>query len=94
VDPDADLDPNFHPDTDPDPSFQRKAQTLENVLKQAHIPYFLACHLQVDANPPIRIHFRIQSSVVNTAVKGQGIGMLIFKKSLAPLKHDPPKAFT
>jgi hypothetical protein len=24
---------NFYPDTDPDPSFQIKAQTLENVLK-------------------------------------------------------------
>jgi hypothetical protein len=32
---DADLDPTFHPDADPDtdPSFQIKAQTLEKVLK-------------------------------------------------------------
>jgi hypothetical protein len=42
----------------------------------------------------IRIQFRIQSCVVNTAVIGQGIGMLIFMKSLAPLKHGWPKAFT
>jgi hypothetical protein len=33
--PDADPDPTFHPDTDPypDPSFKRKAQNLEKVLK-------------------------------------------------------------
>jgi hypothetical protein len=34
---DPDPDPTFHPDADPDldpdPSFQIKAQTLENVLK-------------------------------------------------------------
>jgi hypothetical protein len=50
VDPDhfdADLDAD--PDLDPDPSFQIKAQTLEKVLKQAHIPYILACHLQTEA---------------------------------------------
>jgi hypothetical protein len=28
-----------------------KAQTLEKVLKYAHIPYNLACHLQIDADP-------------------------------------------
>jgi hypothetical protein len=27
------------------------AQTLEKVLKYAHIPYILACHLQIDADP-------------------------------------------
>jgi hypothetical protein len=26
-------------------------KTLKNVLKKAHIPYILACHLQIDANP-------------------------------------------
>ncbi len=32
---DADPDPTFHPDADPDtdPSYQIKAQTLENLLK-------------------------------------------------------------
>ncbi len=28
-----------------------KVQTLEKVLKLAHIPYTLACHLQIDAEP-------------------------------------------
>jgi hypothetical protein len=48
VDLDADPNPTFHPDADldPDPSFQIKAQTLDKVLKQAHIPFILACHLQ------------------------------------------------
>jgi hypothetical protein len=41
----VDLDP------DPDPSFQIKARTLEKLLKLAHIPYILACHLQIDADP-------------------------------------------
>ncbi len=35
----------------PDSRFQVKAQNLEKVLKQAHIPYILACHLQIDADP-------------------------------------------
>ncbi len=52
---DADADPTFHPDADadadPDPSFQRKAQTLEKLLKYALIPYILARHLQIDADP-------------------------------------------
>jgi hypothetical protein len=48
---DADPDPTLHPDADPDPSFQIKAQTLEKVLKWSHIPYILACHLQIDADP-------------------------------------------
>jgi hypothetical protein len=26
-------------------------QTLEKVLKQTHIPFILACHLQIDADP-------------------------------------------
>jgi hypothetical protein len=52
---DADPDPTFHPvadpDADPDPSFQMKAQILEKELKKAHIPYILACHLQIDSDP-------------------------------------------
>ncbi len=55
ADPDANPDSTFHheadPDPDPDPSFQIKAQTLEKVLKSAHIPYILACHLQIDVDP-------------------------------------------
>ncbi len=47
----VDLDPTFYFDADPDPSFPIKAQHLENVLKQAHIQYILACHLQIDADP-------------------------------------------
>jgi hypothetical protein len=43
---DADPDPIFYCDADPDPSFQIKAQNLEKVLKKAHIPHILACHLQ------------------------------------------------
>jgi hypothetical protein len=35
----------------PNPSFQKKAQTLEKVLKQAHVPYILAYRLQTDADP-------------------------------------------
>ncbi len=54
-DADPDRDPTFHPDADPDPdpdsSFQIKAQNLEKALKQPHIPYILACHLQIDADP-------------------------------------------
>ncbi len=44
ADPDADLNPNFHPDADPEsnPSFKKMAQTLEKVLKKAHIAYILA----------------------------------------------------
>jgi hypothetical protein len=34
-----------------DPSFQIKTQALEKVFKQAHIPYILAWHLQIDADP-------------------------------------------
>ncbi len=42
----------MNPDPNPDPSFQIKAlKTLEKVLKQAHIPYILACHLQIDVDP-------------------------------------------
>ncbi len=50
---DADPDPTFNFDADPDPdlSFQIKAQTLEKVLKQAHIPNILASYLQTDADP-------------------------------------------
>jgi hypothetical protein len=42
--PDVDPDLTFHPDADPepDPIFQRKAETPEKVLKQVHIPYILA----------------------------------------------------
>jgi hypothetical protein len=47
----ADLDPTFHFDADPDPSFQIKAQNLEKVLKLADIPYILAYHVQIDADP-------------------------------------------
>jgi hypothetical protein len=50
--PDADPDSTYHPDADPDadqdPRFQIKAETNEKVLKYAHIPYILACHLQID----------------------------------------------
>jgi hypothetical protein len=46
-----DPDPTFHPDADPDSRFQIKAYSLEKVLKYAHIPYILACHLQIDADP-------------------------------------------
>jgi hypothetical protein len=44
---------SFHPDADPDsdPSFQIRAQTREKVIKLAHIPFNLACYLQIDAEP-------------------------------------------
>jgi hypothetical protein len=47
------LNPVCHFDAypDPDPSFQMKAQNLKKVFKYAHIPYILACHLQIDAVP-------------------------------------------
>jgi hypothetical protein len=54
---DLDQDPTFHPDADQDPSFQIKAQTLEKVLKKAHISYLFACHLQIDADPDPAYHF-------------------------------------
>jgi hypothetical protein len=41
----------MYPDPDPCPSFQIRAQTLEKVLKSAHIPFILDCHLQIDADP-------------------------------------------
>jgi hypothetical protein len=56
---DADPDSAFHFDADPepDPSFQIKSQNFEKVLKQAHIPFILACHLQIDAVPdPDPVH--------------------------------------
>jgi hypothetical protein len=58
-DPEADTDPTFHPDADPDPdpSFQIKAKTLEKKLKYAHIPYTLACHLQIDQDAVPVYHF-------------------------------------
>ncbi len=63
-----DVDSTFHPDPDPDPnsdpSFQRKAQTLEKVLKQAHIPYILACHLQIGADPDPAYHFDVNPNTV------------------------------
>ncbi len=43
-------------DADPDPCFQTKAQNFEEVLKQAHIPYILACHLETDADPDQAYH--------------------------------------
>jgi hypothetical protein len=50
-DADSDADSTYLPDADldPDPNFQIKAQNLEKVLKC--IPYVLACHLQIDADP-------------------------------------------
>jgi hypothetical protein len=42
---------------DPDTCFQIKAQILEKVLRKAHIPYILACHLQIDADPDPAYHF-------------------------------------
>jgi hypothetical protein len=47
----ADPDPTCHCDADPDPRFQIKAQHLEIGLKKTHIPYILACHLQIDLDP-------------------------------------------
>ncbi len=40
----------FDAEPDPDPTFQIRPQKLEKVLKQAHIPHILACHLQIDAD--------------------------------------------
>ncbi len=58
---DADPDPTFHRDADPDSyphhSFEIKAQTRDKMLKQAHISYILACHLQFDADPVSAYHF-------------------------------------
>ncbi len=36
-----------------------KGPTLEKVLKKAHIPHILACHLQIDADldPDLAYHF-------------------------------------
>jgi hypothetical protein len=47
----ADVEP------DPDPSFLIKAQTLEKVLKLAHITYILGSHLQTDSDPDPDYHF-------------------------------------
>jgi hypothetical protein len=49
VDPDPTFHPDADPDLDPDPIASKKAQIPEKVLKQAHIPYNLACYLQTDA---------------------------------------------
>ncbi len=32
-------------------SYEIKAQNLEKAPKEAHIPYILTCHLQIDAAP-------------------------------------------
>jgi hypothetical protein len=53
----ADPDPAVHCNADPDPSFQLTAKNLEKVFKWAHIPYILACHLQIDADPYPVNHF-------------------------------------
>jgi hypothetical protein len=37
-------------DPDPDPSFIKRLKTLKKCLK-VHIPYILACHLQIVADP-------------------------------------------
>ncbi len=47
----ADPDPACHFYADPDPAWHFDAQNLEEVLKQAHNPYIMACHLQIDADP-------------------------------------------
>ncbi len=52
-----DPDTAFRCNADPDPSFQIKAKNLEKVLKWAHIPYILANHLQIDADPYTAYHF-------------------------------------
>ncbi len=59
---DADLDSIFHfdPESHPEPSFQLKPQNLEKVLKSARIPYILACHLQIDADPNPANHFDLE----------------------------------
>jgi hypothetical protein len=44
-------------DPDPDPSFQIQAQTLKKGLKEAHLTYILACHLEIDADPDPGYHF-------------------------------------
>ncbi len=49
----------FRSVADPHPSFQIKIQNLEKVLKQAHIPYILAFHLQSDADPDPAYHFDV-----------------------------------
>ncbi len=54
---DADPNPTVHFDADPDPSFQIKAKILLNVIKQVHIPYSLAYHLQIDVDPDPAYHF-------------------------------------
>jgi hypothetical protein len=35
----------------------KNAQNLEKVFKQAHIPYILACQLQIDGDPDPAYHF-------------------------------------
>ncbi len=63
MDPDADPDQTYQPDPDPDPdpNFKNKAQTLK-MLKQAHIPYILARHLQIDADPDADLqHFNLST---------------------------------
>jgi hypothetical protein len=64
ADPDPDLDLTFHFDADPDPDpdsdpsfFKKRLKTLTKVLKQAHIPYILSYHLQIDAEQDPAYHF-------------------------------------
>ncbi len=50
---DADPDPTFHPDADPDedPSFQIKALTLEKVVKWLILhTHIFTCRLQIDTD--------------------------------------------
>ena len=73
LDADADWDLTFHPDADPDPdrdpSFKIKAHTLEKVLKEAHIPYILAWHLQINGDPDPGIRFRIQLTLMRMRIQ-------------------------
>ncbi len=67
----SDFSPWADSDPDPDPRV-KKFQTLEKVLKQAHIPYILAWHLQIDADPDPAYKFWCESGFLFDADANPG----------------------
>ncbi len=80
----SDSDLNFYCDADPDSSFQIKAQNLEQVLKQAHIPYILACHLPSDADPDPDPAYHFDGDHVRTQTKALNKISGLFRRTTLP----------
>ncbi len=56
----------------------KKAQNLEKVLKEACIPYILACHLQIDPDPDPAHHFDADADPTFNATKRFVVTKVLF----------------